>query len=352
MAGGAEATALREEIALSWDRCRVLGLSPDRFELPYTDVDREGSLARAARGVIDRLADHLSGEMLSIVLTDARGRVIDRRAEDRGLRAHLDRISLAPGFSYAEPAAGTNAIGMALCEERPAVVLGTEHFVEVLQPMACYAVPVRDPLTQEIEGVLDITCDRNQAKSLALALVVQAGREIERNLYENATSRERLLLQRFLTAVRERPARAVVAVGDDVVIANHSAATMLDRTQREQVWQSIASAPVVDVGEVVGAILDFDAVAHPARVPAAYSGSAMPVVEHLTEREHDVLALIVAGQANKQIARQLSITEKTVKTHVSRVLGKLGVQSRTQAAMRAVSLGVDAQRPAGVAPES
>jgi transcriptional regulator of acetoin/glycerol metabolism len=318
--------------------------------VPFTDsVDREGALARAARGVLDRLADHLSGEMLSIILTDASGQVIDRRAEDRGLRAHLDLISLAPGFSYAEPVAGTNAIGLALAEERAAVVLGTEHFVEVLQPMACYAAPVRNPLTQEIEGVLDITCDRSEAKSLALALVVQAGHEIERNLYENSTGRERLLLQRFLAAVRERPARAVVAVSNDVMIANHSAATMLDSSQREQVWQSIASAPIVDVGEVVGAILDFDAVGQEVHNAAAYSGGAVAPVEHLTEREHDVLALIVAGQANKQIARQLSITEKTVKTHVSRVLGKLGVQSRTQAAMRAVSLGVGVEpRPSSL----
>lgn len=46
------------------------------------------------------------------------------------------------------------------------------------------------------------------------------------------------------------------------------------------------------------------------------------------------------GQANKQIARALHIGEKTVKTHVSSILAKLGVQSRTQAALFAVRIGL------------
>lgn len=60
----------------------------------------------------------------------------------------------------------------------------------------------------------------------------------------------------------------------------------------------------------------------------------------LTDREAEVLALIARGLANKQIARSLHITEKTVKSHVSSVLGKLGVTSRTQAALYAVRTGL------------
>lgn len=59
-------------------------------------------------------------------------------------------------------------------------------------------------------------------------------------------------------------------------------------------------------------------------------------VEPLTAREREVLRLVVEGFANKQIARRLLITEKTVKTHVSNVLQKLGVEDRTQAAVLAI----------------
>jgi two-component system, NarL family, response regulator LiaR len=62
--------------------------------------------------------------------------------------------------------------------------------------------------------------------------------------------------------------------------------------------------------------------------------------EVLTERETAVLRLIAKGQANKQVARELHIGEQTVKTHVSNILGKLQLQSRTQAALYAVERGL------------
>jgi DNA-binding NarL/FixJ family response regulator len=62
--------------------------------------------------------------------------------------------------------------------------------------------------------------------------------------------------------------------------------------------------------------------------------------ETLTERETDVLRLLARGLANKEIAGQLSIGEATAKTHVSSILSKLGVQSRTQAALYAVRIGL------------
>ena len=62
--------------------------------------------------------------------------------------------------------------------------------------------------------------------------------------------------------------------------------------------------------------------------------------EKLTEREIDVLRLLAKGLSNKEIASSLSITEKTVKTHVSNILSKLNVPSRTQAALYAVRVGL------------
>lgn len=62
--------------------------------------------------------------------------------------------------------------------------------------------------------------------------------------------------------------------------------------------------------------------------------------ESLTERETEVLRLIAAGLSNREIAQRLVIGEKTVKTHVSSILSKLGVTSRTQAALYAARIGL------------
>ena len=72
-------------------------------------------------------------------------------------------------------------------------------------------------------------------------------------------------------------------------------------------------------------------------VPAAQMEQ---LVEPLSERELEILALIARGASNKEIAGQLFIAEGTVKNHVTHILGKLGVRDRTQAALKARELGL------------
>jgi DNA-binding NarL/FixJ family response regulator len=60
----------------------------------------------------------------------------------------------------------------------------------------------------------------------------------------------------------------------------------------------------------------------------------------LTQREHDILALLSEGRSNREIAQALYLSEKTVKAHLAAIFRKLGVTNRTQAAMMAVQMGV------------
>jgi NarL family two-component system response regulator LiaR len=76
---------------------------------------------------------------------------------------------------------------------------------------------------------------------------------------------------------------------------------------------------------------------------SAYLLSALRTAElpePLTPREMDVLRLLAQGQSNKEIARALHLVEETVKSHVRHILAKLGVQSRTQAVLAAIRLGI------------
>lgn len=81
-----------------------------------------------------------------------------------------------------------------------------------------------------------------------------------------------------------------------------------------------------------------------ARLLTASLRAPAPAAAALTAREREVLALVAAGAANREIARSLSISERTARTHVSNILAKLGLASRTQAALWAVREGI---APAG-----
>jgi DNA-binding NarL/FixJ family response regulator len=70
------------------------------------------------------------------------------------------------------------------------------------------------------------------------------------------------------------------------------------------------------------------------------AGARTTAHDHLTPRELEVLAELARGRANKAIAFDLGVSERTVKTHVSNILGKLGFSDRTQAAVYAVEHGL------------
>jgi NarL family two-component system response regulator LiaR len=86
-----------------------------------------------------------------------------------------------------------------------------------------------------------------------------------------------------------------------------------------------------------GALLDPQVAS---RLLAQLAAEPEPAPLDLTARERDVLALIAQGLSNKRIALELSLAEKTVKSHVSRILDKLDVDDRTQAALVAVREGI------------
>ncbi|WP_246203866.1 SpoIIE family protein phosphatase [Streptomyces tailanensis] len=196
---GSAGAEVRGPILSSWQRSRALGVVPNQLEIPYQeDLDQECRLLDAARPVLDRLESAVRGGQVSVILTDGQGWVLQRRTSSPELDRSLDAVNLAVGFTFAESVAGTNGIGTVLAERRPAFIMGREHFAECMSPFTCVGAPIRNPLSGEVEGVLDLTCLREETNSAMLPLVRKAAGDIEQRLLEGTTSREHQLLSAFL----------------------------------------------------------------------------------------------------------------------------------------------------------
>ena len=350
LAGGEVAPFVSHDIGASWKRTAGRSLSPEHFDVPFdADVDVDSLLVRAARPVLDQVAHDLDGARLAVVLTDARGRVVDRRVSDPGLMDEMDRIRLAPGHLFTENAVGTNGIGTALAQRRPVAVDGAEHFAEALTAWSCAAAPIADPSGGALAGVLDLTCLATEASPLMLPLAIRVAKEIEQRLLDHSGVEDRFVLQRFLherrgakgplvfltdrEMITNAAASRVVAPDDEPALR---ACTALNTDQGDDppfdlVLQrgatvSVRSEPLLDGTRRVATMLRLT-VAPEGGHGAASSGTTFGW-EGLTDTERSVSDLVAQGLTNKQAAELLFLSPHTVGFHLRSIYRKLAVGSR------------------------
>ncbi len=227
------AWAVRQSILASWHRSRAWRVRPDQLDLGLEhETDRDSLLTRSAGPVLADITDLLSTEPVSVILCDADGVVLSRWTGDRALEQYLNRVWLAPGFSYAEQVVGTNGIGTALEARGPAEVFGHEHYASRLETLACAGVPIRHPVTGKVLGVVDLTCWQHDAGPLLVGTAGTLARRIEKTLLEHSGPREVAVLSDYLTACR-RNRGPVLAVGEDLLMMNDLARLMLDPADQE-----------------------------------------------------------------------------------------------------------------------
>ncbi|MGY1672465.1 sigma-54-dependent Fis family transcriptional regulator [Geodermatophilus sp. SYSU D00710] len=219
---------VRTPILASWTRSRLWEVRPDRLELGLErDTGPDTPLRRAAEPVLRDIADLFATEPVSVILCDADGFVLSRRTGDSGLEQYLDRVWLAPGYSYGERVVGTNGIGTALEARGSAQVFGHEHYAEGLEVLACAGTLVRDPVSGRVLGVLDLTCWDRDAGPLLIATAATLARRIEKVLLDQSGRHEVAVLSDYLTACR-RNRGPVLAIGADLLMMNDRARRQLD----------------------------------------------------------------------------------------------------------------------------
>ena len=233
---------VRAPILASWTRSRLWHVRPEHLDLPCEhEADDDSILTRAAEPVLREIADLFATEPLSVILCDADGVVLSRRTGDSALEQHLNRVWLAPGFSYAERFVGTNGIGTALEARGPAQVFGHEHYVERLEELACAGAPIRHPVTGRVLGVMDLTCWQRDAGPMLIATAGTLTHRIEAMLLEQSGERELAVLNDYLVA-RRRNRGPVLALGEDLLMMNDRARELLDPADQGQLVAEASEA--------------------------------------------------------------------------------------------------------------
>ncbi len=159
----------------SWQRSQEYGVSRETVEPVFSGTGDDDSLFfQCGREVLSELHRTLTDEPVSLMLTDAEGLVLNRLSGDSSLLRALDAVHLAPGFAYSEREAGTNGLGLALADRTPSLVRYDEHYALSLGAYTCAAVPVLDPLSGRLEGVVNLTTRAQFPSSMLLALAQSA----------------------------------------------------------------------------------------------------------------------------------------------------------------------------------
>jgi sigma-54 dependent transcriptional regulator, acetoin dehydrogenase operon transcriptional activator AcoR len=215
---GAPPAGVRSLVRDSWTRALQAQI---RSQLPHAPLvwdesalfaarDRADWLPLARQAVASQHGMYAQGGHV-LTLFDAVGRMLVSEGEPGALDG-LAEIGFRPGSLWAEHAVGTNGPGTALVTGRPVHIVGAEHFCEAWQPWHCAAVPIRDPASGDILGVIDISGRRDAAHPHTLTLSIALAMTIEQMLARREAERRVRVLNRLAELAGRWPGDTVIAV--------------------------------------------------------------------------------------------------------------------------------------------
>jgi hypothetical protein len=159
-----EPGTVRALVRESWSRAQQSQLDPERLLSPllfqqdelseYRDAHPLAALMPVIRKLLVSDADNDSGMLVAV--GDAMGRLLWVEG-DQGLKSRAESMMFVEGSDWSEGAAGTSAPGTALALDHAIQIRRAEHFNQLVHAWSCTAVPVHDPETRNIIGVIDIT---------------------------------------------------------------------------------------------------------------------------------------------------------------------------------------------------
>lgn len=180
---------VRDVVRESWSRAEQSLLDPDRMLAPLLFESAELNDYRAShplaevmpviRKLLVQDADDDSGMLVAV--GDAMGRLLWVEG-DQGLKSRAESMMFVEGSDWSETVAGTSAPGTALALDHAIQIRRDEHFNRLVHAWSCTAVPVHDPETKAILGVIDITGGEQAVDRHTMPLMVATAHAVENEL--------------------------------------------------------------------------------------------------------------------------------------------------------------------------
>lgn len=188
-AGSSPHPTIRSIIADSWQRCLQNGVDPSLSQTSqYVNkadflslLIKNERLLKAAKPAMYKVGQLLAESGSMLILADNQGICLHVEGDDRTLAAGRE-VKLSPSAIWSESAAGTNAIGTVLAVGSQVQINTAEHFCEGIKPWTCTAVVIREPVTKQVIGVLDLSGLNHKFSHHARALVADTAAQIESQL--------------------------------------------------------------------------------------------------------------------------------------------------------------------------
>ncbi|MBU0603024.1 MAG: transcriptional regulator [Gammaproteobacteria bacterium] len=173
------------DIAGSWQRSRIcVPESCSAAPLDENDADwTTSAYGQAIASCVDELETAALESGMVAAISDADSRLLWTGCS-RSMRTRAERVHFVPGGRWDERSVGTNALALALRYRRPASVFSAEHFMPSVQDWVCYAAPVRDSVSGEVLGVVDLSTIWNRHSSLALHAVERFAQRLSQALLD------------------------------------------------------------------------------------------------------------------------------------------------------------------------
>jgi sigma-54 dependent transcriptional regulator, acetoin dehydrogenase operon transcriptional activator AcoR len=241
------------DVLSSWRRSRQFGVKPTETRAPLIatgdSVERlrqqRQDLLQAASPLFAATSDLLARSGSIMLLTNAEGVVLEAQGNPRTLDAGK-QMHLMEGGQWSEGVVGTNGIGTAIATGMPAHIFASEHYCQGMKGWTCAAVPIREPGTNAILGVIDISGPPSTYQVNNLTLAIAAARQIEVALAQRVSIEHLQLLEICLQRLSVADAAGMIAIDRSGLVVHSTRRMQLPVTLGQRIAGLDANTAVED----------------------------------------------------------------------------------------------------------